>query len=161
MHDDSDWIVRASAAEALGNLEDASILPDLEDALYDEEDPVRVYAATSIGLVASPAFLPTLNAYIQAEHDPNVRKELLVASYRLGETASMNDILNLIQNADEDSVARLLISLQDLAEWKPPASLRGDAERIREALTALAQRLPFHRPHVELIIEDLKHVEKS
>src|SRR5262249_24512124 len=38
LHSDPEWLVRASSAEALGNFADPSILPDLEQALEEDEE---------------------------------------------------------------------------------------------------------------------------
>lgn len=45
---DDNWVVRAAAAEALGNTGDRRVLPTLRTMLDDEKDPVRCMAAAAI-----------------------------------------------------------------------------------------------------------------
>ncbi len=161
LHNDPSWIVRASAAEALGNFEDQTLLPDLEQALSDEEAPVAAYAASSIGLIAQPDYLPTLETFIARETVPTVKKNLIEASYRLGGKDSLQQLLDLLQMANEDSAPGILNSIEALTQQKPPTSLRKDAPRLREALDDLAQRLPFWKAHVEEILEQLTKLEQA
>lgn len=159
LHNDSSWLVRASAAEALGNFEDSSIVSDLEQALHDEYEPVRAYSATSLGLVATPDFLSQLEGYIEAESSLNVKTELLGASYRLGATTTMQQILDVLETSDEDHAMVIFNNLQDLTGWKPPLSLRNDAQHIREVLTKVVQRVPRLRTHAEEIENNLTKLE--
>ena len=159
LHNDPEWTVRASAAEALGNFPDEAdtLMVDLEQALSDEEPSVRAYAATSLGLVASPAFLPVLEKYIATETEPHVKKELLAASYRLGATANMQPLLGMLDldSADGFFLSSTLLTLEDLTGWEPPASLDADADAIREAVTKAVQRYP------KLLSEQAKKIEQN
>jgi len=159
LHNDPSWLVRASAAEALGNFADSSITSDLEQALHDEYEPVRAYSATSLGLVATPDFLPQLEGYIGSENSLDVKTELLGASYRLGATTNMLQLLDVLETADEDHAMVIFNNLQDLTGWKPPTSLRNDALHIREVLTKVVQRIPRLRTHAEEIENNLTKLE--
>ena len=159
LHTDPGWLVRASAAEALGNFADQTLLADLEQALRDQEEPVAAYAASSLGLIATPNYLPTLEALIAREKTPAIKRKLVEASYRLGGKESLQQLLDFLQTGDEDSASHLLTSIEFLTEQKPPASLRADAPRLREALNALAQRFPLWQAHVAEILEKLAKLE--
>jgi HEAT repeat protein len=159
LHNDPEWTVRASAAEALGNFpEEANMfLGDLEQALSDEVHSVRTYAAISLGLVGTPTFLPVLEKYIATETEPDVKKELLAASYRLGKTAHMQPLLDLLDldSADGFFLSSILLTLEDLTGWEPPTSLAADADAIREAVTKAVQRYP------KLLGEQAKKIEQN
>src|SRR6476660_8835721 len=59
---DPDALVRASAAETLGDLGDPRAIPDLHHALHDADEAVRGYAADALGKLATRALLPDLVA---------------------------------------------------------------------------------------------------
>lgn len=160
LHNDPDWLVRASVAESLGNFEDQALLADLEQALADQEEPVAAYAASSLGLIATPDYLPALEALSAAEARPMVKSRLVEASYRLGGKDSLQQLLDLLDTVDEDAAPGILNSIQFLIQQKPPASLRADAPRLRQALNNLARRLPFWQAHVEEILEELTKLEE-
>ncbi|GAC1377745.1 MAG: hypothetical protein NVS2B12_39670 [Ktedonobacteraceae bacterium] len=47
-------------------------------------------------------------------------------------------------------------SLQDLVEWKSPASLHSDALQIRNVLATVVKRIPIVRTHAEEIERGLQ-----
>ncbi|HEY1354355.1 MAG TPA: HEAT repeat domain-containing protein [Ktedonobacteraceae bacterium] len=146
LSNDPVWFVRASAAEALGNYQDASLLPLLEQVLHNpkEEATVRAYAARSLGRIADAAYLPVLNARIAAgQQEPLVSAALLAAAYRLGGQEHLDPLLTLLRKASEEESWSLLNEVQDLVEEKQPATLAIDSPRIRAALEDVAQRWPL------------------
>jgi len=157
LHTDSSWLVRSSAAEALGNYQDASILPDLEQVLRDsqEEPTVQTYAAHSLGLIADSAYRPTLDTFILQSGEPQVLSALLAASYRLGGQQHLDPLLDLLQRADERESWCLLSDLQDLVERRQPPTLAADAPRIRAALLTLSRRWPLTAQQVQQIVGKL------
>lgn len=161
LHNDPDWIVRCSAAETLGNYKNKELLPDLEQALRDEEPTVQAYAALAIGLTAQPTFLPKLDAYIAAAVTPSVKAELLAAAYRLGERTRLQELLDILLAADEETVPTLLTTFQDLTERCLPPTLRVDIPLLRKALSAQAQRTPLYQAHIQEIQNNLAQLEKA
>ena len=154
---DPDWVVRASAAEALGNYRDESLVTKLEQVLRDgqEKPMVKAYAALAIGLLASPSFCPELDNYIATATTTDVLSEVLAASYRLGGQKHLPALLNLLKTADEDDVWGILNSIQDLTERRYPPTLPADAPQIRKALTAVERRNSLYCSQVEQILENL------
>jgi HEAT repeat protein len=152
---DLEPLVRASAAETLGDLGDPQALADLELALHDVDEAVRAYAAGSIGLLGTPQWLPRLQAAIEAESSPSVKAELLGAKYRLGAGDDLEQLLNVLETAEETPATVILNLLTDMTERRRPPSLAADAPRLRVALTALAQRLPILRLQAEQLIAHL------
>jgi HEAT repeat protein len=164
LHDDPEWIVRASAAEALGNYTNPSLLSDLEQAVEEDEEPsVRGYAVSSLGVLAPPSYVPKLEAYLATEQDwPEFTGQLLAALYRLGASGSLQRLLEVINAADDLEEAFFLLNLvEDLTERKVPKALRADAPRLREALTAVGRRVPLEQPHVDEILETLSRLEQT
>jgi HEAT repeat protein len=77
LKNDPDPLVRASAAETLGDLGQEEAIAAIFVALVDTDESVRAYAANSIGLLGTPTLLPKLAAYIKSENSLRVKAELL------------------------------------------------------------------------------------
>ena len=123
LQNDPDPLVRASAAETLGDLGQEEAIPALFTALLDPDESVRAYAANSLGLLGTVQLLPKLASYIKSEKSLRVKAELLGASYRLGAREDINLFLNLLERADEDLAMEILNILADLIERKQPVAL--------------------------------------
>lgn len=163
LRSDPNWIVRASAAEALAQYQDESLVKILEQVLRDshEESIVKAYAAFAIGLLASPSFRPILDNYITTATTPDILSDVLAASYRLGGQQHLPSLLNLLKTTDEDDVWGTLNRIQDLTEQRYPPTLLTDALQIREALTALEQRNPLYRHQIAHILNNLAQLEQT
>jgi HEAT repeat protein len=159
LRNDVDWLVRASAAEALGNFAGEAIVAGLEHALQDPEKSVRSYAAVSLGLIAPPTFLPTLQKYTDSEMDPSPKLELLAAGYRLGSNSNMQQILDMLDGTYEYFASSILNSLHDLTSWEVHGILRADADRIQQALLKVEQRFPLLYGQAEEIKKNLTALE--
>jgi HEAT repeat protein len=148
LHDDSDWLVRSSAAEALADLSisgDLEVLAHLEMALDDPAQAVRSYAAMSIGIlgISTPEFLEKLQVHISSEESLNTKAELLAARYRLGVQEDLLRFLELFSFADEHLTGILLNILEDLTERKTPESLIDKLSNIQEILVKVTQSFPI------------------
>jgi HEAT repeat protein len=152
-HADAAWLVRATAAEALGDLGSAETVAELASGLRDESEVVQAYAALSIGLLGTRDHLDLLRARLEAA-SPRVLPDLLGAMYRLGNAESL---LPLIQSAvvDESSAVVLMNVLQDLVNRRRPPSLDRDKEDFLAAADALAGQYPAVRFRAERIREIL------
>lgn len=155
---DASALVRASAAETLGDIGEPSVLGSLERSLNDPDESVRAYSANSFGLLADSSKVPILETYLSLESSIRVKAEILGAQYRLGLPKACESLMDLLNTADDDLAPSLLNILDDLFDRKKPASLTADIMMLRNALSALAQRLPIHRAHVEALIKRLEGV---
>ncbi len=158
LQNDSSALVRASAAETLGDLGDSSVLNDLELSLDDPDESVRAYAVNSFGLLAKSSAASNLANRLHLESSIRVKAEILGAQYRLGSSEAFESLLDLINIADNDLATPLLNILEDLLERKTPAKLSTDAASICESLNRLAQRLSMQRLHAEEIIAKLQSI---
>jgi HEAT repeat protein len=154
LHHDPSWLVRASAAEALGNYQDVTILSDLEQVLRDpqEESAVKVYAARSLGHFATSTYFPTLDTLIATHRqEPGVAAALLATGYRLGGLQYLDPLLALLRNANETESWFLLNEVQDLVEDRKLSTLAADSPRIHAALQTTVLRWPLTSRQVQEI----------
>jgi HEAT repeat protein len=158
LHNDPAWLVRASAAEALGNYQDSTLLPELEQVLHDrqEEIEVQVYAARSLGQLANATYRPILDALIAGgRKEPQIRAALLAAGYRLGGQQYLDPLLDLLKRANEAESWFLLNEMQGLVEGNQPPTLAADSSRIRAALQTMVLRWPLTAKQVKAIEDQL------
>jgi HEAT repeat protein len=145
LRQDPEPLVRASAAESLGDLGNAIALGVLHEALDDPDDAVRAFAANSIGLLGNRDDIERLRGRAEADSSAEVRASLEAARYRLGED-TVDVLIALISTADTQTASAMLNLLRDLAARRSPRSLTTDAPRLRQALTDLGQRLAILAP---------------
>jgi HEAT repeat protein len=150
LENDPDAVVRADAAETLGDIGDAGSLSALEAALDDPDEPVRGYAASSLGLLGGPRAKEILDRAYARQAAPRVRVGLAVARYRLGERSALADVPRYVGSGDEDLATVALNELEFLLDRDPPSSLRDDMEQIRITLEEASQ-FPILRSQVESI----------
>jgi len=150
LENDPDAIVRADAAETLGDIGDAGSPSALEAALDDPDEPVRGYAASSLGLLGGPRAKEILDRAYAREAAPRVRVGLAVARYRLGERSALAEVPRYVRSGDEDLATVTLNELEFLLDRDPPSSLRDDMEQIRITLEE-ASRFAILRSQVESI----------
>jgi HEAT repeat protein len=161
---DSDWVVRATAAEAipyLAEIDDDFALEALEAALRsDPDDSVRSYAANSIGLVAtsSPGWVKKLTYYYGVEESDDTKADILGARYRLEDNADLGDILiDLLDDSDEQLFRVILNVLKDLlGDTDVPKKLIEDAPRLREKILEKAPSFSLEESHVKEVIEMMR-----
>jgi HEAT repeat protein len=161
---DSDWVVRATAAEAipyLTEIDDDFALEALESALRsDPDDSVRSYAANSIGLVAtsSPDWVKKLTYYYGVEESDDTKADILGARYRLEDNADLGDILiDLLDDSDEQLFRVILNVLKDLlGDTDVPKKLIEDAPKLREKILEKAPSFPIEESDVKEVIEMMR-----
>jgi HEAT repeat protein len=148
---DPDAVVRAAAAESLGDIGGTDVLGDLERALQDPDDTVRGFAAASLGLVGGESSAGVLERALLTEQSLRVRGELIAAAYRLG-AAPLAATLALLEAADRDELEVLLNVVEELVD-REPAVPRGssDAHAVAEAMRLVAARYPALEPHARRI----------
>jgi HEAT repeat protein len=91
MSSDSDEIVAATAAKALGQIGDASAVPDLMQALSKRPDVVKAWAADSLARLDGHDATPALAELLSGE-DPRVRLAAAQALGRLGGLSVVPDL---------------------------------------------------------------------
>lgn len=158
LHTDSDWAVRASAAEALGHLKDEASVPDLQQAIADPDPQVQRYAVTALGqFIESPMVAPLIATQLSDEQkDPIVKAELLALSYRLGHQPHLQDLLTMLAGLDKEDdyeiATDVLMVLIDLTGENPPADLK----EHQTAIQATLQKVQLHHPSLQSDIERVR-----
>lgn len=99
---DSEAIVRASSADALGKLGSRSAFNALSEALYDEAPGVRFSAAASLGRLGDPRAVVELIAVLDSADTP-LALMAAQALYRIGTPEALAAIQHL-QSANGDYV---------------------------------------------------------
>lgn len=136
---EADFLVRVAAAESLGYLDDPVALPYVLKSLTDTNQVVRAFAACSVGLLAISANTPEVRESIRnaerAEKELDVRMELLLASYRLGDPDSKERLRECLFGSpgiDKDTALKILNGLIFFVEYAPPPFLKQDREFFAE-----------------------------
>ncbi|MCC3426715.1 MAG: HEAT repeat domain-containing protein [Microcoleus sp. PH2017_29_MFU_D_A] len=158
---DPDWIVRASAAEALSHIADvgdATIFEALQLALEDSYEPVRSYAAFSIGVLGTLEMIPTLPKYLESEDSLDTKAAILAAQYILSEPNALFTLLKLVEKADQQLGGVILNIFGDLAYRKIPRRLAEDSATICKSLVRIGQDFFVERYHAEQVIAQLKNL---
>jgi HEAT repeat protein len=157
LHRDPAGLVRASAAEALGRLEDEASIPDLQQAITDPDPQVQWDAVIALGqFIQSPMIAPFVATHLSNERlDPVVKAELLALSYRLGHRSHLRDLLALLSQAkDNDLTTNILTVLIDLTDKVPPADF---LEEEQTAIQSTLQKVQFNHPSLRSDVERVRH----
>lgn len=133
---DPNDLVRASAAEALGDVGDAAILPALLAALADDSSLVRQYSVASVGLLGSVEHRAVCQQLAQAEKTDENECQLVIeaslASYRLGDRDSLVQLESWMAASGfvKPLYGKVLMNMLDfLRTERPPAYLDQDREQ--------------------------------
>jgi HEAT repeat protein len=152
---DRSALVRAAAAESLGDLGQPSALVELVGALDDDDAAVRAYTANSVGLIAGPESIPSLELRLGVEPEPSVRVELHGARYRLGAPGALAELIALLDGMDLDLGYNVLNVWDDLISRRKPSTLEADALAIVAALTRVGSRISELRGHANSLAVQL------
>ncbi|MGV8125948.1 MAG: NACHT domain-containing protein [Methanothrix sp.] len=112
---DSDLRVRGSAAEALGKLNDAQVVPDLLALLKDSDSWVRWSAAEALGKLGDTQAVPDLLSLLK-DSESGVRRSAAEALGKLGDTQAVPHLLALLMDSNiwvRSSAAEALGKLGD------------------------------------------------
>lgn len=118
---DPAWEVRAVAAQGLAYLGQESSAPLLGDALSDEREEVRWWAALGLETVPSEAALTDLSNAVRRDESERVRA---AAVRSLGWSGSESAIKPLILATGDASAAVRQVAAQELARFKSEVSLQ-------------------------------------
>lgn len=157
---DTEPLVRAAAAETLGDIGDSDVVPELDMALDDPDAAVRGYAANSIGVLGAAQLIPELEDYARAETSMSVRAELYGALYRLGAARYLNMMLELLASADQDLAVNILNVLADLAGRESQLIQPEEAALIRTYLATFAQRIPLLSSDADHVVAQLERKQR-
>jgi HEAT repeat protein len=166
---DLDWVVRATAAEAipfLGGINNPIALEALEAALRSDPcNSVRSYAACSIGLMAIPndEWIKKLIRYYETEESDDIKAEIIGARYRLGDDAELGNMLvDLFEISDEQLFRIILNMLKDLLrDPNIPKKLIEDAPQLCEAIVKSSSTFPIEENHASEVVALLSNLVKS
>lgn len=154
------------ALNALSNISDPAAIPELIEALHDEDARIRRAAASAIGLVASfhrnalqdfaPAAVSALNATIRDE-DPSVRVKVIQTLGRFGELASESvpSLIEAMNNAEmRNDAAHTLGEIGPSARsaWSTLVAWIGDPGARKSIIYALGRTGPAE--HVLPVIKN-------
>ncbi len=133
---DSDATVRASAAEALGEVGSEAVVPALVAALTDVDGAVRTFAANSLSLVATPNDGRHLTQALRNEAEESVRFDFRLALLRLGDDSVIAAILRdiLVAASADVRATQMLNGIADLVTRPRFAGLPLIADRMVETL---------------------------
>lgn len=154
---DSEWLVRVAAAEALAYLADKGelvIISALEIALDDPSQPVRSFAACAIGIIGipEPMLINKLEVYLTSEESLSTKAEIMGAMYRLGVEEYLNKILKLLVVATEEDLPNILNTIDDLVSRSTPDSILQNTSHIHDCLDNFSDNNVQFRHKCEKII---------
>ncbi len=161
LHTDAAWFVRASAAEALGRMHDEASLVDLEQAITDSDPQVQRYVVVALGqFLNSPIVAPLAAKRLgNGQLDSVVKAELLALSYRLGQRSRLQDLLVMLDQAEDYEVAtEILMVLVDLTGENPPVDLKSHQTVIQTILQQFLLRHPSLQSDVKRVQENLRQL---
>ena len=134
---DSDWLVRVSAAEALGAFGDTSpdTLASLTTALETDGAPlVRAYAAESLAELNATGSTKSIRGRLLREQEPHARASMLMALAKLGDPSSLRVLLDLLEEVqDWETQTAILHMLQRLVNPENFLEIERSITDLREA----------------------------
>ncbi len=103
-----DESVQGYAAEALGMLRDGQHKSDLLNlCLSSESSPVRTQAARALGYLAEPMTVQPMVLALRQNDSPQVQKELLRALGETGDRSSIDALIAIVTDEDQDAGLRV------------------------------------------------------
>ena len=131
--DERSPLVLASLAEAIGNLRYELGRSRLRGLTHHEDEAVRGYAVSSLGILRAEEDLELLNSLARTERSPRLLPALHVALYSF-DSAFADAVLDDLSSEDCDLVGLTLRELTYVAEERPPPWLRHESARFIAAL---------------------------
>ncbi|MBK8905420.1 MAG: HEAT repeat domain-containing protein [Anaerolineaceae bacterium] len=137
---DSDWHVRSSAAEALGEVGDATVTSALVTTLGDSDKFVRSSAAEALGKIRDVAAVSPLITAL-GDSDSHVRSSSAESLGQIGDVAAVPTLVTALGGSDwslKDSAAKALGQIRDVAAVLPLITALGDKNSYVSSSAALA-----------------------
>jgi len=107
------WVVRGSAAEALGQLVDARAVEALTALVQDESWYVRMSAAEALGQLGDTRAVEDVARLLQDEH-PSVRMRAAEALGQLGDPRTIEALAGLLRDMSESVRVRAVEALEQM-----------------------------------------------
>ncbi|MEV0058874.1 HEAT repeat domain-containing protein [Nocardia sp. NPDC050718] len=150
---DPSWIVRAAAAESLGNYGGGGLIELMNRALDDTEYlAVQRYAIESLG--KSNGYLPRAEMerlVTELGNDPELGVQVRVAAYRFGIEEQLESLKLLAPVIDEPQTDFLMNDFWDMLGSPRPPSLFNDTKTISQILDIVVVRWPVWTSRAEEI----------
>ncbi|MET7774039.1 HEAT repeat domain-containing protein [Nocardia sp. NPDC005366] len=157
MRTDPEWIVRASAAEALGIYPEVSVAALVACVREtDELIEVRRYAVHSLGMAGG--YLSHDDAEILLRDlgdDPDIGLQVRLAAYRLGFGDQLDIVEHWSATVDEFQSSLLLNDFSTMLDRPRPPTLPRDRDRIRALVDVIALRWPREAVHANRVRQQL------
>jgi len=117
---DPDYLVRAQAAVALGNLKNAQAIPVLIKALNDTSQWVRVDVVIAIGELKGPTTLPALDKVLSDDISPDVRRTTARVLGAIGGQESIDVLIKALEDRDPGVAEISYQSLRQITKQNIP-----------------------------------------
>jgi HEAT repeat protein len=100
---DTNWVIRYRAAEALGAIGDVQVVESLIALTTDEKDHVRYMAAKSLGKMQDPRIPPILIGLLTDDH-PYTRRIAAEGLARSGSDLAMTPLMQALEQEPDPDV---------------------------------------------------------
>jgi hypothetical protein len=100
INSDTDYLVRAQAAVALGKLKDPKAVPYLTTALSDSIPYVRIDSANALGNIGNPLAIPVLKKNLVDDPSPHVRRACAKALGNIGTNEPIETLIRALDDVD-------------------------------------------------------------
>jgi HEAT repeat protein len=156
----SDELVKICSFEALSYLceeEDSEIFNQMISTIEDPEadETLATFAARVIGAVGNSESITKIRELILRENSDQVKANLLISSYRLGDREAIYNFFSLLDSSDEDSLELLLNVLEDLIVYDSPEIGSEDKEEIVRKMNSIMRRSPDMESFIHALISKL------
>ena len=128
---DKNWTLRAQAAKALGQVQDAGVIVPLIHLMRDEEETVRDYAVHSLTKIRSSVLSNFFNEFDEMTYDKNypIRVSAVQIIRSIGRKESVHTLLRLAQ--DKIHYVRMEVA-RALASFETTESIEGLIQLLKD-----------------------------
>jgi HEAT repeat protein len=148
-------LVRIQSLESLAELGDRSSLPLIAALLADDDPLVRAYAARSIADLKGSSYVRAIRSALDSESNDQASEGMVESLFFLGNTAALNELLELLSSEDYRVRCAVANSLED-------ASLNAAERQMVVASLSTAYKKSIgvaDRSTIERVLSHLKSEE--
>lgn len=113
---DPDSLVRVQAAFYLGKFKYQKAVPFLVKALDDKSEMVREESVRSLGLIADPQAIDSINTVLQNDSSVNVRRTAAKSLGAIGDPAAVQGLITRLEDEDDGVAFAALKALQEITQ---------------------------------------------
>jgi HEAT repeat protein len=140
-------LIKIYSFEALSYLceeEDSEIFNQMIATIEDPEvdKTLATFAARVVGAVGNSESITKIRALILREKFDQVKANLLISSYRLGDREAIYNFFSLLDSSDADNLELLLNVLEDLIVYDLPEISSEDKEEIAIRMNLIMRKFP-------------------